>query len=188
MDGTPSADARFRSLYEEYYDPMRDYCLRRLPSDDTNDALAEIFMVAWRRLDTVPDGDQARLWLFGVARKVISTTRRGARRRVRLAAKAIAIGDSASLAVDTESLVVRRSQDAALMKAIATLKPDDQELVRLKAWEELSHTDIGEVLGISAHAVDMRLNRALRKVGKAMSADPRTKLSSPRTVEEGGQR
>lgn len=188
VDGTPSADARFRRIYEEYYDAMRDYCLRRLPSDDTNDALAEVFMVVWRRLDSVPDGNQARLWLFGVARKVISTIQRGTRRRVRLAAKVMAIGDGGSLAVDTESLVVRRSQDAALMKAIATLKPDDQELVRLKAWEEISHADIGEMLGISAHAVDMRLNRALRKIGKAMSAAPKTKMSSPRPVEEGGKR
>lgn len=188
MDRTPSADTRFRILYEENYDAMRDYCLRRLPSDDTNDALAEIFMVVWRRLSSVPDGDQARLWLFGVARKVISTTQRGARRRVRLTARAMAVGDADALPVDTESLVVRRSQDAALMQAIAALKPDDQELLRLKAWEELSHADIGRVLGISAHAVDMRLNRALKKVGKAMSANPRTKVSSPRPVEEGGGR
>ncbi len=187
MDGTPSANARFRNLYEEYYDAMRDYCLRRLPSDDTNDALAEIFMVAWRRLNSVPDGDQARLWLFGVARKVVSTTQRTARRRVRLTAKAIAIGDVGASAIDTESIVMRRGQDAALMKAIATLKPDDQELVRLKAWEELPYAAIGEVLGISAHAVDMRLNRALKKVGKAMRADPRSKMSSPRPVEEGGE-
>lgn len=82
---------------------------------------------------------------------------------------------------------MRRSQDAALMKAISSLKPDDQELVRLKAWEELPHADIGEVLRISAHAVDMRLNRALKKVGKAMRADPRSKMSGPRPVEEGGE-
>ena len=188
MDRSPSADERFRSLYEGHYDVMRDYCLRRLPSDDANDALAEIFMVAWRRLDSVPEGDQARLWFFGVARKVISTNQRGARRRVRLTARAMAVGDHDALAVDTESLVVRRSQDAALMEAIATLKPEDQELLRLKAWEELSHSDIGSVLGISAHAVDMRLNRALKKVGKAMSANPRTKVSSPRPVEKGGGR
>lgn len=186
MDRTPSADARFRGLYEEYHDAMRDYCLRRLPSDDTNDALAEIFMVAWRRLDTVPDGEQARLWLFGVARKVVSTTHRAARRRLRLTAKASAMGDS-GVTVDTESLVLRRSQDAALLEAIATLKPDDQELIRLKAWEELSHADIGAVLGISAHAVDMRLNRALKKAGKAMSANPRRVLFGPRPVEKGGE-
>lgn len=186
MDRAPSDDARFRSLYEEYYDAMRDYCLRRLPSDDTNDALADIFMVAWRRLDTVPDGEQARLWLFGVARKVVSSTQRSTRRRQRLTAKAIATGDGGAT-VDTESLVVRRSQDTALIEAIATLKPDDQELIRLKAWEELSHADIGAVLGISAHAVDMRLNRALKKAKKAISANRRRMLSSPRPVEEGGE-
>ncbi len=66
MDGTPSADARFRSLYEEHYNVMRDYCFRRLPSDDTNDALSEIFMVAWRRLDSIPPGDQDRKGLVRV--------------------------------------------------------------------------------------------------------------------------
>jgi len=174
-------------MYEENYDAMRDYCLRRLPSDDANDALAETFLVAWRRLDDVPTGEQARLWLFGVARRVVSTTQRGNRRRFRLTAKSMAQADTGAVTIDTETVVVRRSEDARLLQAIGTLRPSDQELIRLKAWEELSHSDIGEVLGISSHAVDMRLNRALKKVGKVMRPSKLKMLDSPRPVEEGGE-
>lgn len=174
-------------MYEENYDVMRDYCLRRLPTDDANDALADIFLVAWRRLDDVPAGDQAKLWLFGVARRVVSTIQRGTRRRSRLTAKSMAQADTGADTINTETVVVRRSEDARLLRAIATLRPSDQELVRLKAWEELSHSDIGEVLGISSHAVDMRLNRALKKLGKVMRPTKLKILNSPRPVEEGGE-
>ena len=175
-------------MYEENYDAMRDYCLRRLPTDDANDALADTFMVAWRRLDDVPTGEQARLWLFGVARRVVSTMQRGTRRRSRLTAKSMAQADTGAVTIDTETVVVRRSEDARLLKALGTLRSSDQELVHLKAWEELSHSDIGEVLGISSHAVDMRLNRALKKVAKAMQPAKPKMLNSPRPVEEGGER
>ena len=64
-----------------------------------------------------------------------------------------------------------------------------QELVRLKAWEEISHADIGEVLGISAHAVDMRLNRALKKVGRPcrLPREPRCPVPDPLRKEESGE-
>ena len=48
---TPSADRRFREMYEENYSNVRDYCLRRLPVDDANDAVVEIFLIAWKKLD-----------------------------------------------------------------------------------------------------------------------------------------
>jgi DNA-directed RNA polymerase specialized sigma24 family protein len=33
--------------------------------------LAETHLIAWKRLDAVPAGDQARLWMFGVARNLV---------------------------------------------------------------------------------------------------------------------
>jgi RNA polymerase sigma-70 factor (ECF subfamily) len=43
--------------------------LRRTDNaDDAADVIAETFLTAWRRLDEIPAGDQARLWLYGVAR------------------------------------------------------------------------------------------------------------------------
>ena len=57
---------RFERLYDACYAPVLGYACRRTDSiDDARDVVSETFMTAWRRLDEVPDGDRARLWLFG---------------------------------------------------------------------------------------------------------------------------
>ncbi|MFD0856103.1 RNA polymerase sigma factor, partial [Actinomadura adrarensis] len=60
----------FERLYGAHYDAVARYALRRTDSpDDAVDVLGETFMTAWRRLEDIPDGDNAtRLWLYGVAR------------------------------------------------------------------------------------------------------------------------
>src|SRR5580692_1766293 len=66
--------------------PILCYVPRRTENpDDAADVIAETFLTAWRRLDAVPPGDEARLWLYGVARRVLANYRRGERRRAVLA-------------------------------------------------------------------------------------------------------
>src|SRR5262249_59532683 len=76
--------ARFRALYEENYERILGYALRRVEPADALDVVAETFTVAWRRLAQVPAGDEARLWLYGTARRVLANHRRAMRRRARL--------------------------------------------------------------------------------------------------------
>ena len=65
---------------------MLAYVLRRVErAEDAGDVVAETFLVAWRRMDKVPAGDEARLWLYGVARRQLANQRRGELRRSRLA-------------------------------------------------------------------------------------------------------
>jgi len=184
VGAVPSSDARFRTLYEEHYADIRSYCLRRLPVEAANDAASEIFIVAWRKLDEVPEGPSARLWLFGVAKNVIAHQHRSRLQVRRLRSKLAQTADRSLDAAATESVVVRRSQDQAVLEVLNRLKPDDRELIRLKMWEELSHAEIGEVFGISAHAVDMRLQRAGKKLARLLSA---TKGVRPQAIPEGGE-
>ena len=58
------------------------YLERRLGTEDAADALAEVMMAAWRRADVVPvDAEEARMWLFGIARHVVANTERSEHRR-----------------------------------------------------------------------------------------------------------
>ena len=80
MGTSPTTNAKFRRIYDEHFEAVTRYCLRRLPVADVNDATAEVFLVAWSKIDRVPDGGESLPWLYGVARNVVRNSVRSARR------------------------------------------------------------------------------------------------------------
>lgn len=50
------------------------------------------------------------------------------------------------------------------------LSEDDQELLRLVAWEELARDEIALVLGISRASVRVRLHRARKRLAEQLEA------------------
>ena len=184
MSDSPDFNDRFRRLYLTHGDDLRAYCQRRLGRDDAEDALAEVFAVAWRRFDKLPDGQEARLWLYGVARNVIRNATRTSRRKIRLAGRLMS-GEVPQTGPD-ESLLIR-SEHEDVLAALATLRPSDQELLRLHSWEELSRKEIAQMLGISVPAVDMRLHRAIARMSAALRSRGFTSHTTGRAEDRGGK-
>ena len=183
MPNPPSTDERFRSLFDAHHQELHAYCLRRLPVDDAKEATSEIFLVAWRRSSDVPDGEAARLWLYGVARNVVRNLQRGGRRQLRLVAKS---GSMISPPTEgPEVHVLRNEEHAEVVAAIGELRETDQEVVRLKIWEGLSNGAVGTILGISDRAVESRYTRAIKKLHKSMKSGTRAAPSSPFSAERG---
>ncbi|HEV2005844.1 MAG TPA: RNA polymerase sigma factor [Candidatus Limnocylindrales bacterium] len=146
---------RFEAAFDRHARVVLAYALRRTSTgDDAEDAVAETFAVAWRRVDRLPEPDASLPWLLAITRRVIANQRRGSARRVRLELR---------LAHEPDSGAVPPSEPTPALDALARLGRDDQELLRLLIWEGLSHADAGEVLGISANAVAIRLYRARRR-------------------------
>ena len=131
--------------------------MRRLGRPDGEDAAAEVFAVAWRRLDEVPTGDATRAWLLGVAYRVVGNHYRGRRRRARLTARLLAEGQ-VQIASDPggEIRLVRLALDS--------LREDDRELLRMASWDGLDRREIAAVMGIKENAVDQRLFRARQRL------------------------
>jgi len=161
LDRAVTASA-FERLFESHHDAIRRYCRRRLDGPAADDAAADVFVVAWRRISEVPTGDQALLWLYGVARNVVARSQRSSRRRSRLVARALSLGEPA--AEGAETVVLRNTDEKVLLSALSRLRAADQEILRLVAWEELSHAEIGSMLGLSVAAVDARASRALKRL------------------------
>jgi DNA-directed RNA polymerase specialized sigma24 family protein len=116
-------DALFAEIYRRYYRSIRHFCRRRVANDLVDDAVAETFLIAWRRLEDVPAGDEALIWLYGVAYRVIGHQWQSTARRRRLE--------------DRLRAVARRPASAADESVI---DGDEYRLV-LDAAARLSHTD-----------------------------------------------
>ncbi len=147
-------EVRFSELYRRYGRKVHAYCARRSPGSQAADAVAETFLVAWRKIDQVPEGESALPWLYGVAFRVLSHQWRHSARSRRLLEK---LQGLAEVETPTPDLVlVQRTESQIVIKAASRLRPIDQEILRLTLWEELSHADVALVLGLEPGAVKQR--------------------------------
>ncbi|WP_157548764.1 RNA polymerase sigma factor [Nonomuraea candida] len=164
---------RFEAIYTANYADILAYIRRRTAShDDTADALAETFATAWRRLDDVPQGHAARLWLFGVARRVLANGRRAETRRGELVERL-----GRQLAGWAEQAGPHGGPQGGhggdhdgVREAFARLTPDDREVLALAGWEGLGSDEIAMVLGCSRNAARLRLHRARKRLARQLQA------------------
>jgi RNA polymerase sigma-70 factor (ECF subfamily) len=146
---------RFDELFESYGPDLVAYCgWRAGPSGDPQDAVADVFLVAWRRLDQLPEGDAARVWLYATARRVLANQRRSSRRRAalreRLALEPVAAWETPAADGD----------HARVHEALRRLGPRDREVLLLAEWEGLTPAQIATVVGCLAVTARGRLHRA----------------------------
>jgi RNA polymerase sigma-70 factor (ECF subfamily) len=157
VENLTELELRFDLLFGAHYQAIYRYCVRRLGRSDAEDATADVFAVAWRRLDQMPPDDKSRAWLFGVAYRVVGNQYRGRLRQSRLSTRlhAVRTADESTEQPETGGEDVER-----LLTALDRLSASDQELLRLSSWDGLTRNEIAYVLGITENAVDQRLHRA----------------------------
>ena len=176
----------FNALFASHSSDIVAYCRWRAGSaSDAQDAAAEVFLTAWRRLAELPEGDAARVWLYATARRVIANQRRSSRRQLalheRLAHEA-SIPQRAS-GPDLEEPLVHQ--------ALHRLGTRDREVLLLAEWEGLSPAQIAAVLGCLTATARGRLHRARRRFRTAyedlQELDEREQpLRSVQSLPEGG--
>jgi RNA polymerase sigma factor (sigma-70 family) len=161
MANAEPATDRFSRLFADTERQVLAYVLRRVDrEEDAADVVAETYLVAWRRLEKVPAGDEARLWLFGVARRQLANQRRGHLRRSRLADRLRA--ELPAAVAPAHGPVDNRV--AAVRAALARLDEEDREILRLSSWEGLTPSEIATVMGVPGVTVRSRLHRARKRL------------------------
>jgi RNA polymerase sigma-70 factor (ECF subfamily) len=178
-------EKRMRDLVVLVADPVRRYLYRRTDPATADDVIGDTLLVCWRRLDEVPD--DALPWAIVVARQCLSNDQRAERRRTRLIGRIIAIDPPPDAADEepTASAVDGTVEAARVTTALACLRRNDAEILRLWAWDELTSPQLAVVLGISANAAAIRLHRA-----KARLKQELLKSGSPTghiTYDEGSE-
>jgi len=136
-------------------------------ADAAGDVVQDAFLRAWERLGDLKEPARFATWLCGIARNLaIDVHRRG--RHVKLSIDA-AGSTAASLVedrwpTDPADELDRREQQAMVATALQSLDEVTRPAVILRYYDGLSSKEIGEVLGMSPAAVDMRLSRARQQL------------------------
>ena len=174
---------RFCRLYEANFRPVQAYAVNRLARpDDVADVVAEVFMIAWRRLADVPPPPHDRFWLYGTARRVIAKRYRSASRWHNLLGRLAAEQRPRAQAAQPADDPARER----LLAAIRELKPAYREALLLVHWEQLTYAEAAEALGCSVNAVGLRVHRAKERLRTRLGADSQADRPVPAVIKPNG--
>lgn len=149
---------------------LRSYIGRRVADPHiVEDLISDTYLVAWRRLEDVPDGDRAVGWLCAVAGNLVRNHVRGEVRRRRLVERASHEAHALARSVGGHD-AARGSQRLVAAETWAELPPADRQLLAwvLAGW---SHDEIAAELGIRTGTIAMRLMRARHRLQQVSVVD-----------------
>ena len=177
----PTRESRFEGLFRDSYPLVRAYALRRAAPDAAQDAVADTFLVAWRRLEDVPEDPLP--WLYGTARRVLANQRRSAARGVALEQRL-----SGAAGADARKDLGDSIADAELMRlALGRLSDRSREALMLVGWEGLDGARAAHAAGCSKAAFAVRLHRARGQLADELAslegAPPPASSPEPRSLE-----
>jgi RNA polymerase sigma factor (sigma-70 family) len=175
---------RFETLFASYSADVVSYCGWRASSpSDAQDAVADVFLTAWRRLDDVPEDEAARVWLYATARRVMANQRRSRRRGVALRERLALEAPSAAHDVPPSD-----REEALVHEALRRLGQRDREVLLLSEWEGLAPAQIAAVLGCVTVTARGRLHRARQRFRAAfeelLARDETDEPIAPTTPKE----
>jgi RNA polymerase sigma-70 factor (ECF subfamily) len=176
----PDPDVRFDELYRSAGASVLGYALSRSASrEDALDVTAETFLVAWRRRTEMPvEPDDARAWLFGVARGCLANLARGGRRSQRLGQRLAQALEVATVS-DPARIHESRADTRQVRQELNALSAGDRELVTLTAWEGFTPAQAGAVLGLGPSTARVRLHRARLRLRAGLTPDPTDREDNP---------
>jgi RNA polymerase sigma-70 factor (ECF subfamily) len=174
----------FGEVYDATYTDLVRFASRRGHAHQAEDVAAEAVTVAWRRAADLPANiDEARAWLFGIARRLLLA-------QVRLDARQalpVRIGDPderLSGQPGHEDAVVAAVDLAAAWRRLTSVH---QEALSLTVWDGLTGSQAAAVLGISPVAYRIRLSRARNALQALMDVAPPVTVKAAPCVTEGGR-
>jgi RNA polymerase sigma factor (sigma-70 family) len=153
---------------EEYYEELGPlvlaYLRRRVPPQDAEDVLQQVFLDLWRSRSSYDPARPMVPWVLGIAHKrSVDHLRRQARSDVQAVAH---VTDSAK---QDAAQFADLFADAELVRdALGALPEEQREALVLGYFADLTQTQIAKRLGVPLGTVKARSYRGLRKLAAAL--------------------
>lgn len=157
------------ALVEEYIDALVRFAYYLLGSEDAaKDVVQDVFVRIWEQPGALDPTRSIKRYLYAAVRNHAFDQRKheAVRTRHREATLAAAAVDSSLLETPSRENVIL--SEATVQAAIGKLSERRQEAVRLRIQEQLTHAEIGQILGISTAAAERLVQRALDDLQKIL--------------------
>jgi len=153
--------AAFGLLYERYVERIFNYVYYRTGNlHDAEDLTARVFQRAMNHIQNYTDrGVPFSAWLYRIAHNLVANWHRDRSRKQEIPLDDLPVlparGDH------PERNLVRSQEQDALLRLIRRLPPERQNLLILKFVENMSNSEIGQIMGRSEGAVKSLYHRTL---------------------------
>lgn len=164
----------FHELVERHASPLLATLRARLGNrEDAREVFQETWLRAFERLASVRDADRLRAWLLSIALNLVRSRQRRAPGVGGAApsGRAREPGYEPEASDDPGSELEREEELEALRRSIALLPARQREVLDLRVNHELSHQDIGRLLGITEEASRASYYQALRRLRAELGPD-----------------
>lgn len=155
MNSSASAAEDFRAAWDAHHQRVRQYLSRRVSADDIDELTAQVFEVAWRRWNDVPDGPERLWWLLATAHRTTGNYYRSRTRRGNLAARLSSMNRP-----PVEDAGWTSVENVLVRDVLAQMTVGDREVLILSVWDDLDVSTVALVLGVSTEAAQKRITRA----------------------------
>lgn len=167
--------AAFASIFDRHAGAVHRFVGYRVRESLIDDVVADVFRTAFESRATFDTtAASAKPWLLGIATNVIrhqyrSEARQG--RSVQRSARQSSVSIDPLLVIDDG--IDARSEIGGIAEALDSLSGAERETLLMTAWDGLSPTEIGEIMGVPSETVRTRLHRGRHKLRRALT-DVRT--------------
>jgi RNA polymerase sigma-70 factor (ECF subfamily) len=162
--------AAFGRLYERYARMVHGVLLAKVPLDEVNDLVQDVFMIALRRLSTLRETRSFAAWLVTIARNRANDFHRRSAPKEQLEDETpeqeIEVGDGD-----------RRDLALAILDAIRSLSEAYQHTLILRLVEGMTGPEIAARTGLSHGSVRVNLHRGMQQLRAKLNSN--VELDSP---------
>jgi RNA polymerase sigma-70 factor (ECF subfamily) len=162
----------FAGLYDRYVQRVYRYAYARLGTHaDAEDLTAQTFHRALERLDQFEwRGTPFGAWLFRIAHNLVMDRRRTGSPPLSLDGLSENGFDPAAPFEPPDGAILGREEADAAWGAVATLPPMQRRAVTLRFSRDLSHAEVGVIIGRSETATKQLIYRAMKTLRGQLQA------------------
>ena len=169
-------EGELETLFKEHLDMVYRYCRLFLGESEADDAVSEVFVVAWNKGGAIPSPAR-KSWLLSVARKLVANRLKARKNRLSLANRYITGTDQQG--IDPAYMVAEIDE---IRRGLMQLRTADREVLALVAIGIHSQEEMGRALGCSSKTAGVRLTRARARFSQTLESRSKPEVSSQSTL------